>query len=60
MYERIQRLILLQVSTRGYADSLEALPIEPYGQGTRRSSVWRRFVARIARAVKAFLSRYLG
>src|SRR6266704_1627780 len=55
--ERAQRQILLGVSTRGYADSLEALPIELPERGTRRSSVSRRFVARTARAVETFLSR---
>ncbi len=58
--ERAQRQILLGVSTRGYADSLEALPIELPERGTRRSSVSRRFVARTARAVEAFLGRPLG
>src|SRR6059036_481743 len=57
--ERVQRQILLGVSTRGYADSLEALPIELPERGTRRSSVSRRFVARTARAVETFLSRSL-
>lgn len=58
--ERVQQQILLGVSTRGYADSLEALPIELPETGTRRSSVSRRFVARTARAVEAFLSRPLS
>lgn len=58
--ERAQRQILLGVSTRGYADSLEALPVELPEQGTQRSSVSRRFVARTAKAVEAFLSRPLG
>jgi len=58
--ERAQRQILLGVSTRDYADSLEALPIELPERGTRRSSVSRRFVARTAQAVEAFLSRPLG
>jgi len=58
--ERAQRQILLGVSTRGYADSLEALPVELPERGTRRSSVSRRFVARTARAVEAFLKRPLG
>lgn len=58
--ERVQQQILLGVSTRGYADSLEALPVELPERGTRRSSVSRRFVARTARAVEAFLSRPLG
>ncbi len=58
--ERAQRQILLGVSTRGYADSLEPLPIELPEKCTRRSSVSRRFVARTARAVEAFLSRLLG
>ncbi len=39
---------------------MEALPIELPERGTRRSSVSRRFVARTARAVEAFLSRPLG
>jgi len=47
--ERAQRQILLGVSTRGYADSLEALPIDLPERGTRRSSVSRRFVARRGR-----------
>jgi len=58
--ERVQQQILLGVSTRDYADSLEALPTELPENGTRRSSVSRRFVARTARAVEAFLSRPLG
>lgn len=58
--ERAQRQILLGVSTRGYADSLEALPNELPERGTRRSSVSRRFVARTAKSVDAFLSRPLG
>jgi len=58
--ERVQQQILLGVSTRGYADSLEALPIELPEKGTRRSSVSRRFVARTARSVEAFLSRPLA
>jgi transposase-like protein len=58
--ERVQQQILLGVSTRGYADSLEALPIELPETGTRRCSVSRRFVARTARAAEAFLGRPLG
>jgi transposase-like protein len=58
--ERVQQQILLGVSARGYAQSLEPLPVELEERGVRRSSVSRRFVARTARAVGAFLSRCLG
>ena len=58
--ERVQQQILLGVSARGYAHSLEPLPVELEERGIRRSSVSRRFVARTARAVGTFLSRPLG
>jgi transposase-like protein len=58
--ERAQQQILLGVSTRGYAESLEAVPVELPERGTGRSSVSRRFVARTARAVEAFLGRPLA
>lgn len=58
--ERVQQQILLGVSTRGYRQSLEPLPVELEERGVRRSSVSRRFVARTARAVGAFLRRPLG
>ncbi len=58
--ERVQQQILLGVSTRGYRQSLEPLPVELEERGVRRSSVSRRFVARTACAVGVFLNRPLG
>lgn len=51
--------MLVGVSTRGYARSLEPLPEEMESVGVSRSSVSRRFVARTAREVEVFLGREL-
>src|SRR5712691_6226012 len=57
--ERMQEQILVGVSTRKYARSLERLPAELKETGIRRSSVSRRFIARTARVVEEFLGRCL-
>ena len=57
--ERAVEQMLVGVSTRGYARSLEALPEEMESLGVSRSSVSRRFVARTAREVEVFLGREL-
>lgn len=58
--ERVQRQILMGISTRDYRDSLEELPVPLEETSISRSNVSRRFVARTARSVEAFLSRPLG
>jgi len=58
--DRIVEQALLGVSSRGYERSLEPLPAEIRSHTTKRSSVCRRFVARTAAQVQAFLSRPLG
>jgi transposase-like protein len=57
--ERVQEQMLVGVSTRKYARSLEELPEEFPQTGVQRSSVSRRFVARTARIVEEFLGRSL-
>ncbi len=57
--ERVQEQILVGVSTRKYARSLERLPEMLEETGIRRSSVSRRFVARTTRIVEEFLGRPL-
>jgi transposase-like protein len=57
--ERMQEQILVGVSTRKYARSLEPLPASLKETGIRRSSVSRRFVARTTRIVEEFLGRSL-
>lgn len=58
--ERAVEQMLVGVSTRGYARSLEPLPPSMDSVAVSRSSVSRRFVARTAQKVEAFLSRPLG
>jgi len=58
--ERVQKQILMGISTRDYRDSLERLPVPLQETSISRSNVSRRFVARTTRAVEAFLSRPLG
>ena len=58
--ERAVEQMLVGVSTRGYARSLEPLTEEMESIGVSRSSVSRRFVARTAREVEIFLSRELS
>ncbi len=58
--ERVQRQILMGISTRDYRASLEELPVPLKESSVSRSNVSRRFVARTTRSVAAFLSRPLG
>lgn len=58
--ERAVEQMLLGVSTRSYARSLEPLPIDVESLAVSRSSVSRRFVARTAQKVEEFLSRPLS
>jgi transposase-like protein len=57
--ERAVEQMLVGVSTRGYARSLEPLPPGADSIAVSRSSVSRRFVARTAVKVEEFLSRPL-
>lgn len=57
--ERAMEQMLVGVTTRKYERSLEPLPEGLESQGTSRSSVSRRFVARTSARVDAFLSRPL-
>jgi putative transposase len=57
--ERAVEQMLVGVSTRGYARSLEPLLPGVESLAVSRSSVSRRFVARTARKVEEFLSRPL-
>lgn len=58
--DRAYEQMLLGVSTRRYARSLEPLPSGVESIAVSRSSVSRRFVARTAAKVVEFLSRPLG
>lgn len=58
--ERAIEQMLVGVSTRKYERSLEPLPEGLESQGTSRSSVSRRFVARTSAQVEGFLGRSLG
>lgn len=58
--ERAVEQMLVGVSTRGYARSLEPVAEEMESVGVSRSSVSRRFVARTAREVEVFLGRELS
>ena len=55
--DRALEQILVGVTTRKYERSLEPLPEGLESQGTSRSSVSRRFVARTSAQVDAFLAR---
>jgi len=57
--DRAIEQMLVGVTTRKYARSLEPLPEGLESQGTSRSSVSRRFVARTSASVDAFLARPL-
>jgi putative transposase len=57
--ERAYEQMLLGVSTRRYARSLEPLPVGVESIAVSHSSVSRRFVARTAAKVEEFLSRPL-
>jgi len=58
--ERVLEQMLVGVSTRKYARSLEAVPAELEEAGTSKSAVSRRFVARTQMQLDAALSRPLG
>lgn len=58
--ERAVEQMLVGVSTRKYARSLEPLPLGVESLSVSRSSVSRRFVALTAQKVEAFLSRPLN
>ena len=60
LHERAVEQMLVGVSTRGYARSLEPLDEDHESVGVSRSSVSRRFVTRTKEQVTAFLSRSLG
>ena len=57
--ERVLEQLLLGVSTRKYARSLEPLPPEATCRAVSRSAVSRRFVARTTAQLDTFLSRPL-
>jgi hypothetical protein len=57
--DRALEQMLVGVTTRKYERSLEALPEGLESQGTSRSSVSRRFVARTSAQVETFLARSL-
>ena len=57
--DRAIEQMLVGVTTRKYERSLEPLPEGLESQGTSRSSVSRRFVARTSVQVEAFLARSL-
>jgi transposase-like protein len=57
--DRALEQMLVGVTTREYERSLEPLPAGLESQGTSRSSVSRRFVARTSAQVEAFLTRSL-
>ena len=57
--ERALEQMLVGVTTRKYERSLEPLPEGLESQGTSRSSVSRRFVARTSAQVEGFLGRSL-
>ncbi len=57
---RIAEQILIGVTTRKYARSLEPLPEGVESEGISRSSVSRHFVARTGEQIEKFLSRNLS
>ncbi len=57
--DRVLEQMLVGVSTRNYARSLEPLPAPLRSRGTTRSAVSRHFVARTQAQVENFLSRSL-
>lgn len=58
--ERAVEQMLVGVSTRRYARSLEPLPADLPSRGTSRSAVSRRFVAATERQMAEWLGRELG
>lgn len=60
LHERAVEQMLVGVSTRRYARSLEPLPAELPARGTSRSAVSRRFVAATERQMAEWLERDLS
>lgn len=60
LHERAVEQMLVGVSTRRYARSLEALPEDLPSRGTSRSAVSRRFVAATERQMSEWLGRDLS
>jgi len=60
LHERAVEQMLVGVSTRRYARSLEPLPADLPSRGTSRSAVSRRFVAATERQMAEWLGRELG
>jgi putative transposase len=60
LHERAVEQMLVGVSTRRYARSLEPLPADLPERGTSRSAVSRRFVAATERQMAEWLGRDLG
>lgn len=60
LHERAVEQMLVGVSTRRYARSLEPLPADVLSRGTSRSAVSRRFVAATERQMAEWLGRDLG
>lgn len=60
LHERAVEQMLVGVSTRRYARSLEPLPTDLPSRGTSRSAVSRRFVAATERQMAEWLGRELG
>lgn len=58
--ERALEQMVLGVSTRKYARSLEALPAEVASRGTSRSAVSRRFKAMTTKQLQGLMQRDLG
>lgn len=60
LQERVVEQMLVGVSTRAYARSLEDLPAGTETVGTSRTNVSRQFKARTRRQMENFMSRPLG
>src|SRR5262245_32605484 len=60
LYERAVEQMLVGVSTRSYARSLEPVPDELVARGTSRSAVSRRFVAATEKQMAQWLGRDLS
>ncbi len=60
LQERVLKQMLVGVSTRAYARSLEELPAEVETVGTSRANVSRQFKVRTRRQMEEVLSRPLG
>lgn len=60
LHERAVEQMLIGVTTRRYARSLEPLPADLPSRGTSRSAVSRRFVAATERQMSEWLGRDLG